>query len=129
MKKLHSIFLEPSRTNGLQPLVNLPFDPFCQGHQMKTSQISIFHFPFSNFQFPIFHFPISNFQFLIYTRCLSRQTNPVFLFLRDRLNIFDPFQYCLHNKKVHGFAVDLFALRYATFTQKQPFQIDTISHN
>ena len=39
MKKLHSIFLEPSRTNGIQPLVNLLYDPCYQCHQMKTIPI------------------------------------------------------------------------------------------
>ena len=46
MKKLHSIFLEPSRTNGIQPLVNLPFDLCCQGQQVKNItnfQLSIYH--------------------------------------------------------------------------------------
>jgi hypothetical protein len=37
MKKLHSIFLEPSRTNGVEPLVNLPFATSNDDGILKTN--------------------------------------------------------------------------------------------
>ena len=39
MKKLHSIFLEPARTNGLEPLVNLPFTTSTVDGILKTNML------------------------------------------------------------------------------------------
>ena len=37
MKKLHSIFLEPTRTNGIQSLVNLPIAALTDDGILKTN--------------------------------------------------------------------------------------------